>query len=244
VIIVTATDTVGNTSTDTITITRDAAGPTVTITSPTSAANHTVTTTTVSLAGTASDSSLVTGLTWSNVTTGASGSATGTNSWSIASITLGAGKNTIVVTGFDTFGNSATDSIEVYGCNATTFPGAAGFVVGADGHCFVKSPTPTSRAMAQSTCTSLGGALATITDATENVNVASLGTTDRWIGLNDLTTEGTFQWPTGEGVSYTNWPVGEPANTGANDCVKMVSSGTWAVTTCAASLPAVCEIAP
>jgi hypothetical protein len=170
--------------------------------------------------------------------------ASGTTTWSTLPITLGAGKNTFVVTAYDTFGNTATDTIDIYGCNATTFPGYVAFSSFVNGHCYARSGTSMSRDTAVTDCASIGGTLATIADAAENTSVSSLGTGDRWIGLNDLMTEGTFDWPTAEPYFYTSWAVAEPANTAGDDCVKMVGGGKWSITTCTASLAAVCEIAP
>ena len=77
----------------------------------------------------------------------------------------------------------------------------------------------------------LGGHLAAINDAAENAYVfntfATFGGTSRtlWIGLNDLTVEGTFVWSSGEAVTYTNFAPGEPndgdATTGSQDYVSI-----------------------
>lgn len=40
-----------------------------------------------------------------------------------------------------------------------------------------------------------------------------------WIGLSDQTTEGNYQWITGESFSYTNWASTEPNNLGDEDFV-------------------------
>jgi len=60
-------------------------------------------------------------------------------------------------------------------------------------------------------------------------------TVDCWIGLNDLSTEGTFVWEEdGSSPVYTNWysvnPTGASANAQAvQDCVlkKAKQSGMW-----------------
>ncbi len=62
----------------------------------------------------------------------------------------------------------------------------------------------------------LGGHLVTINDAAENAWILSAfpggGANDFyvWIGLNDVASEGTFVWSSGEPVTYTNWFTGEP----------------------------------
>jgi chitodextrinase len=111
---VSATTTVGGGATDTT-------APSITITGPTSAASYTSSSATLtSLAGTASDNVGVTQATWSN-SLGGSGTASGATSWSVGSITLQNGANTITVTARDAAGNTGTDSIVVtYGSTANT----------------------------------------------------------------------------------------------------------------------------
>lgn len=58
---------------------------------------------------------------------------------------------------------------------------------------------------------SLGGHLATVSDAAENSwlynTFTRFGGINRtlWIGLNDAAQEGQFVWSSGEPVTYTNW---------------------------------------
>src|SRR5204863_5641086 len=99
-ITVTAVDNVGNTSSDTITITYDPTSPSINITSPTMQATYATTTTPLDFSGTASDNLVLTGVTWANVSTGTTGTATGTSTWT-ASVPLQSGVNTIVFTATD-----------------------------------------------------------------------------------------------------------------------------------------------
>jgi hypothetical protein len=47
-----------------------------------------------------------------------------------------------------------------------------------------------------------------------------------WIGLNDVGTEGTFRWSSGEPVTFTYWATGEPDNAlGGEDFVTMYEPG-------------------
>src|SRR4051794_25204422 len=112
---VTVTDTAGNTATDTITVTRDNTNPFVSITAPTSDEGYATPDGSVDLGGVSSDNVEVASVTWSNVTTGNSGTTTGTDpTWTVDVIPLNLGDNTITVTATDTAGNSATDTIVVF----------------------------------------------------------------------------------------------------------------------------------
>lgn len=80
----------------------------------------------------------------------------------------------------------------------------------------------------------LGGSLVTIDSVQENnwirANFSNFGGTSRnlMLGLNDVTLEGTFEWVSGEALTYTNWAVGEPNNgAGGEDYVQMVPGGLW-----------------
>jgi hypothetical protein len=83
----------------------------------------------------------------------------------------------------------------------------------------------------------LGGHLVTINDAAENSWLSGQWGAGRslWLGLNDAAVEGTFQWASGQSVTYVNWNVNEP-NNGVfgpqEDYVYMISttmtgSGKW-----------------
>ena len=60
-----------------------------------------------------------------------------------------------------------------------------------------------ARAFAQG----LGGDLVTINDQAENDWLREKLYGNFWIGLNDIDTEGTHVWASGEPVTYTNWGV-------------------------------------
>lgn len=69
---------------------------------------------------------------------------------------------------------------------------------------------------AEAYCESLGGHLATISDANENEAVYSimreLGFESAYFGYSDHISQGTWKWVTDENITYTNWASGEPNN--------------------------------
>ena len=124
VLTVTARDAAGNSSTDVLTVTYNAAdttAPVVTITGPTTAATFSMSAATLALAGTASDNVGVTQVTWTN-SRGGSGTATGTTNWS-ALVALKGGANVLTIMARDASGNTATDTVTVtYSTADTTKP--------------------------------------------------------------------------------------------------------------------------
>ena len=75
-----------------------------------------------------------------------------------------------------------------------------------------------------------------------------------WLGATDWTTEGQWSWPDGTlfwiggangapaaGGLYVNWAAGQPAGSGAGDCMQMDASGTWGEVSCGKTAPYVCE---
>ena len=115
-ITITARDAAGNTGTDTLTVTYtppDTQDPVITITSPTSSSTYDTSNSTINIGGTASANVGVISVTWSN-DRGGSGSASGSTSWTISSITLHCGSdNIITVTAEDAAGNSDTDTLTI-----------------------------------------------------------------------------------------------------------------------------------
>jgi large repetitive protein len=87
-------------------------GPAVTISMPTGPTAIT-SAASIALAGTATDATSITSVVWVNSTSGTNGTATGTGSWSIASIPLAVGDNTIVVTATDATNHTGTAMIVV-----------------------------------------------------------------------------------------------------------------------------------
>jgi hypothetical protein len=86
----------------------------------------------------------------------------------------------------------------------------------ANGHSYyVLSPGTWNEA--EAFAVTLGGHLATINDAAENswvyANLASSAVGQNpWIGWNDADMNGTWDWVSGEPVTYINWAPDEPNN--------------------------------
>lgn len=158
----------GTPNTDVITVTRiDGVAPSVTITSPTSATTFDAGTSSAltSLGGTSSDNVSVSSVTWTN-SLGGSGVASGTTSWTVASVPLTVGSNVITVTSIDPSGNMGTDvltvtrsSSPVSGC------GSAGCI-------YVDSACPTAGNGTIDTC---GGATGRMTNLQTAITAATAG---------------------------------------------------------------------
>lgn len=110
---------------------------------------------------------------------------------------------------------------------------------------------------AKTLCASLPkpGHLVTIADQAEQDFVNALMDSSRfWLGLDDLTTEGTFVWVTGEPTGFFNWdPVGgfdnhgpEPDAVDASfeDMVGLAEDGFWETRDASDDENVICEIDP
>ncbi len=84
-----------------------------------------------------------------------------------------------------------------------------------NGHYYQRFDAAMTWSDARAYCESQGGYLATLTSAEEDSfvyqNVGQDGVA-MWLGGTDETSEGTWEWITGEAWSYTNWASGQPNN--------------------------------
>ena len=62
------------------------------------------------------------------------------------------------------------------------------------------------------------------------------------IGINDMATEGTWQYATGGNLVYTNWGSGQPDDSGGEDCVETWTGTTWNDGKCYEEQPSICEM--
>jgi hypothetical protein len=85
---------------------------------------------------------------------------------------------------------------------------------GTHGQPFYRLTEPMSWQDAEQQAVAWGGHLATLNDAAEEAALRErFGTLEYfWIGFNDIATEGSFEWVSGEPITYTNWCSGEPNN--------------------------------
>lgn len=98
---------------------------------------------------------------------------------------------------------------------------------------------------AQSYARTLGGNLTTIRSKAENDWLqTTFGKQSLWIGINDVQTEGTFRWASGEAVTYTNWAQGEPNDYGSGeDFGHLRDDGQWNDNSDGAVMPGIVELA-
>ncbi|XP_029309190.1 macrophage mannose receptor 1-like [Cottoperca gobio] len=102
-----------------------------------------------------------------------------------------------------------------------------------NGHCFHLHRTALTWSDAQRECRKENGELVNIRNVEDQSFVISqLGyasTDELWIGLNDIRTEGLFDWSDHSIVTFTSWQFGKPAAaTDADDCVLISGeNGNW-----------------
>ncbi len=101
---------------------------------------------------------------------------------------------------------------------------------------------------AEADCVAQGGHLASIHDqATQDevVNGAySVLGGEWWIGLQDLVSEGSFEWTDGTPLDFQLWNDGEPNNAGEEDCAHLASwaGGLWNDIPCDVPAYYVCQL--
>ena len=96
------------------------------------------------------------------------------------------------------------------------------------------------------TATSSSAYLAIPDDATELAALDGLMAGSLyWVGVDDITTEGSFVTVKGAAASFLPWAPGEPDNKMNSDCVKVISaSAQFDDEKCNVTYPAICECDP
>jgi Lectin C-type domain len=94
--------------------------------------------------------------------------------------------------------------------------------MGPDGSCFIMFNAPKLYTEAKASCDGIQAHLAILKTAQDDMFAEQfVGALDTYIGLTDLTTEGTFVWDDGTPLVFKNWALNEPNNGSGNyqeDC--------------------------
>jgi hypothetical protein len=121
---------------------------------------------------------------------------------------------------------------------------APGQVQSSDGsRCYFLGNAAIDWSSARAECQAYGSGwdLASIGSSAEATQLANWYGAYTWTGLNDQTTEGTYQWASGEAVSYLQWASGEPTGVGENCALLEPYSGKFFDEDCANAFAPICE---
>jgi len=121
------------------------------------------------------------------------------------------------------------------------------FIGGSSGNNYFVSTISQTWSQGMTTSQGSGGILASIPDAVTNTLIRDGLTvnTAPFIGFNDAASEGNFVWADGSPVTYTNWNVGEPNNSGNEDYATINSTtGNWNDVPGSISAPFVMQLRP
>ncbi|XP_069463262.1 brevican core protein isoform X2 [Ambystoma mexicanum] len=114
------------------------------------------------------------------------------------------------------------------------------------GYCYRHILTRKSWEDAETYCRDLGGHLASIITPEEQNFLNNKYKEYQWIGLNDRTIEGDFQWSDGNPTLYENWHHGQPDSyfLSGEDCVVIVwhDGGQWSDVPCNYHLSFTCKM--
>ncbi|XP_034560200.1 tetranectin-like [Notolabrus celidotus] len=122
------------------------------------------------------------------------------------------------------------------------------------GKCYLADPLRKRYHTASEDCNALGGVLGTPTSSDANDQLRdyirqSIGPDEQiWLGVNDMTTEGTWMDTSGFSILYQNWDTSnsrspQPDGGTSHNCVCMslTSNGKWFDENCRDEKPSVCQ---
>ncbi|XP_077323740.1 collectin-46-like [Lithobates pipiens] len=97
---------------------------------------------------------------------------------------------------------------------------------------------------AKKRCADAGGQIASPNNADENEAVRSI--TNHFdglafLGINELETDGTYRFPSGDAISYTNWKKDAPSNNQDTHCLELQRTGKWNDIACQNKRLIICE---
>jgi hypothetical protein len=112
--------------------------------------------------------------------------------------------------------------------------------------CYKVVNTAVAWAAAKAACNGDGAFLIKMDSIAEETWAnAVMDNNDVWIGLNDISVEGTYTWENGEPFTRTNWYSGEPNNADAGeDCGELWNYKKWADSSCGELNRYICETKP
>uniref|UniRef100_A0A7M4EKG0 Brevican n=2 Tax=Crocodylus porosus TaxID=8502 RepID=A0A7M4EKG0_CROPO len=154
--------------------------------------------------------------------------------------------------------NGGTCSEEEVGISCVCLPGYGGHTCETDlqkcgpgwdsfqGSCYKHFSTRRSWEDAEMQCRHYGGHLANILTPEEQDFINNQYREYQWIGLNDRTIEGDFQWSDGSPLLYENWHPGQPDSyfLSGENCVVIVwhDGGQWSDVPCNYHLSYTCKM--
>ncbi|XP_019375945.1 PREDICTED: brevican core protein isoform X1 [Gavialis gangeticus] len=154
--------------------------------------------------------------------------------------------------------NGGTCSEEEVGISCVCLPGYGGHTCETDlqkcgpgwdsfqGSCYKHFSTRRSWEDAEMQCRHYGGHLANILTPEEQNFINNQYREYQWIGLNDRTIEGDFQWSDGSPLLYENWHPGQPDSyfLSGENCVVIVwhDGGQWSDVPCNYHLSYTCKM--
>lgn len=123
-----------------------------------------------------------------------------------------------------------------------------------NGKCYLADPARKRYHVASEDCNNLGGALGTPASSDENERLAdyirqSIGPDEQvWLGVNDMTTEGSWVDQSGLAIAYKNWDASgraprQPDGGASQNCAVLsgASGGKWLDENCREEKPSVCQ---